>query len=108
MKIPFTQLSFKTHQRYNRQINKLLSLGHRIYVTAYLPSASYSVRYKVSLSLLEAQLFNQSVYVLSVTRFKLGYKLPRNLWGQVELDTMRALQADAFIQLLYKLTEERN
>lgn len=103
MKIPFAQLSFKTHQQYNRRIYKLLGLGYRVYVTAYLPQASYSVKYKVSLSLSEAQRFSKCVYVLSITRFKLGYKLPPSLWGKVELDTMLALQAAEIIQLLYKL-----
>lgn len=108
MKTPFTQLSFKTQQQYNKRIHKLLGLGYRVYVTAYFPPGSFDLRYKVHLSLLAAQLFSQHAYVLSVSKFKLGYKLPRSLWGKVELDAMLALQADKFIQLLYKLDKERN
>ena len=100
-KVSFTQLSFKTHQKYNTRIDKLLSLGYRVYVTAYLPLGSFSLRYKVHLSLLEALLFGQDVYVINVTKFKLGLTRPKSYWGKVELGAMLALQSNTFIQTIF-------
>jgi hypothetical protein len=101
--LKITQTDYKTHQLYNNRIAQLLGLGHKVYVTAYMPLGSFDVKYKVHLSLIDVLVFRQAVYPLSTTKLTLGQKQPKSRWGSVELDTMRAIESDGFLQALKEL-----
>jgi hypothetical protein len=96
----FQQLDFKTHQLYNRQIAKLLSLGKTVYVVSYVGLDNLP-KYQVFVKLLPALLSPMGEdYPVHLVEFKLGKTQPKSYWGQVELETMRAIESDRFLQAL--------
>jgi hypothetical protein len=96
----FQQLDFKTHQLYNSRIAKLLSLGKSVYVVSYV-GLNNLPKYRVFVSLLPALLSTMGgEYTVNIVKFKTGRTRPKSYWGQVELETMRAIESDRFLQAL--------
>jgi hypothetical protein len=96
----FQQLNFKTHQLYNRRIAKLLGLGKSVYVVSYVGLDNLP-KYRVFVELLPALLSTTGEeYPVNLIKFKLGKTQPKSYWGKVELETMRAIESDRFLQAL--------
>jgi hypothetical protein len=102
----FQQVDFKLHQLYNRRIAKLLGLGKSVYIVSYVGLDNLP-KYKVFVELLSALLSTMGEeYAVNLVKFKLGKAQPKSYWGKVELETMRAIESDRFLQaltLFYKM-----
>ena len=92
------QVDYKTQQEYNKRIAKLLDSGYTVYITAYLLSGTFDIKYKVTVGLNKA--LQVGGYRVELLRFKPGSNV---LWGRdVEVKVEKTLLADEFIQALYK------
>jgi hypothetical protein len=103
----FQQLNFKTHRLYNRRIAKLLSLGKSVYIVSYVGLDNLP-KYRVFVELLPALLSTMGgEYTVNLIKFKLGQTQPKSYWGQVELETMRAIESDRFLQAFNRYFNSR-
>lgn len=89
----FKQVSFATHQKYNHKIEKLLSLGLRVYVVSVMEPGPI-IKYKVYTDLMYVIIASLDSDLINIVQFKLGQTKPKSYWGKVELETMKSLSSD--------------